>query len=64
MRERLKVLPARQVDDDTAPGGKRGMRFKDLCNHEIARYCNLTDAEVFCCPHVCILFLFLRQRYM
>ena len=23
------------------------MRFKDLCDHEIARFCKLTAAEVF-----------------
>ena len=41
------VLESRQVADAEAPGGKRGMFFRDFCEHPIAKFCGLTDAEVF-----------------
>ena len=41
------VLPSRQIDDPTAPGGKRSMRFKDFCESKVAKDCNLTPAMVF-----------------
>jgi hypothetical protein len=42
-----KVLESRQVDDPSAPGGKRGMRFADFMLHAIVIMCQLTEAEVF-----------------
>jgi hypothetical protein len=42
-----KVLESRQVDDPSAPGGKRGMRFADFMLHAIVLLCQLTEAEVF-----------------
>jgi hypothetical protein len=42
-----KVLESRQVDDPSAPGGKRGMRFADFMLHEIVIMCQLSEAEVF-----------------
>ena len=42
-----KVLESRQVDDPSAPGGKRGMRFADFMLHPIVLLCQLTAAEVF-----------------
>lgn len=42
-----KVLENRQVDDPSAPGGKRGMRFADFILHPIVLLCQLTAAEVF-----------------
>jgi hypothetical protein len=41
------VLKSRQVDDPNAPGGKRGKRLSDFMEHPIARFCQLTEAEVF-----------------
>ena len=41
------VLECRQVPDPTARGGRRGMRFSDFMAHRIARFCHLTEAEVF-----------------
>ena len=41
------VLPSRQIADPAAPGGKRGMLFKDFCEHEVAKGCDLTPAMVF-----------------
>jgi hypothetical protein len=41
------VLDSRQVADGNAPGGKRGMRLSDFMNHPIARFCELTEAEIF-----------------
>jgi hypothetical protein len=41
------VLESRMVADPSAPGGRRPMRFKDFCKHEIAQFCRLTKAEVF-----------------
>ena len=41
------VLPSRQIDDPNAPGGKRGMVFKDFCEQKVAKDCNLTEAQVF-----------------
>jgi hypothetical protein len=40
------VLPSRQIADPAAPGGKRGMTFKDFCDHKVAKDCNLTPAMV------------------
>jgi hypothetical protein len=40
------VLPSRQIADPAAPGGKRGMIFKDFCEHQVAKDCNLTPAMV------------------
>ena len=42
-----KVLESRLVDDPSAPGGKRGMRFADFMLHAIVIMCQLTEAEVF-----------------
>ena len=42
-----KVLESRLVDDPSAPGGKRGMRFADFMLHPIVLLCQLTAAEVF-----------------
>jgi hypothetical protein len=39
------VVPERQVDD--GHGGKRGMRFADFCALDIAKFCELSEAEVF-----------------
>jgi len=41
------VLPSRQIADLAAPGGKRGMLFKDFCEHKVAKDCKLTPAMVF-----------------
>jgi hypothetical protein len=41
------VLESRQVDDPDAPGGKRSKRLSDFMEHPIARFCQLTEAEVF-----------------
>lgn len=41
------VLESRQVPDAQAPGGKRGMKFNDFKEHEIAKHCDFSDAEVF-----------------
>jgi len=41
-----KVLPERQVDDSTRPGGKRGMTLADFANSKMAKLCKLTKAEV------------------
>jgi hypothetical protein len=41
-----KVLESRLVDDPSAPGGKRGMRFADFMLHPIVLLCQLTEAEV------------------
>jgi hypothetical protein len=41
------VLPDREIADPTAPGGKRSMRFKDFCEHPLAKSCGLTPAMVF-----------------
>jgi hypothetical protein len=41
------VLPSRQIADLAAPGGKRGMRFKDFCENNVAKDCKLTPAMVF-----------------
>jgi hypothetical protein len=41
------VLESRQVDDSNAPGDKRGKRLSDFMAHPIARFCELTQAEVF-----------------
>jgi hypothetical protein len=41
------VLERRQVDDPEAPGGKRGKRLSDFMEHEVARFCELTEVEVF-----------------
>jgi hypothetical protein len=41
------VLPSRQIADPAAPGGKRGMLFKDFCEHKIAKDCYLTPSMVF-----------------
>jgi len=41
------VLPSRQIVDPGAPGGKRGMVFQDFCEHQVAKDCNLTPAQVF-----------------
>jgi hypothetical protein len=41
------VLASRQIADPAAPGGKRGMLFKDFCEHEVAKECELTPAMVF-----------------
>ena len=40
------VLPSRQIADPAAAGGKRGMPFKDFCDHKVAKDCNLTPAMV------------------
>jgi hypothetical protein len=40
------VLPSRQFADPAAPGGKRGMTFKDFCEHKVAMGCNLSPAMV------------------
>lgn len=42
-----KVLESRQIDDPSAPGGKRGMRFADFMALAIVGFCQLTEAEVF-----------------
>jgi hypothetical protein len=42
-----KVLESRQVDDPDAPGGKRGKRLSDFMEHPVARFCQLTEVEVF-----------------
>ena len=42
-----KVLESRLVDDPSAPGGKRGMRFADFMLHPIVLLCQMTEAEVF-----------------
>ena len=42
-----KVLESRQIDDPSAPGGKRGMRFADFMALPIVGFCQLTEAEVF-----------------
>ena len=36
----------RQFADPAAPGGKRGMTFKDFCEHKVAMGCNLSPAMV------------------
>ena len=41
------VLASRQIADPAAPGGKRGMLFKDFCEHEVAKARGLTPAMVF-----------------
>ena len=41
------VLESRQVPDPRALNGKRGMRFEDFKKHDITKYCEFTDAEVF-----------------
>ena len=42
-----RVLASRQMNDAAAPGGRRGMRFADFMAHRVARYCELSEAEVF-----------------
>ena len=41
------VLPHLEIADPGAPDGKRGMLFKDFCEHKVAKSCNLTPAQVF-----------------
>jgi len=41
------VFPSRQIADPGAPGGKRGILFKEFCEDEVAKVCSLTPAQVF-----------------